>query len=107
MYAGRPHVASGRDHRLDADEAASETVADTTPIDSEAVDVPNAEDVPTSADVDPMTDAADTSVSEPEDADAGSEEDVCVPQCQGAECGPDGCGGSCGGTTRAAHAAAR
>jgi len=28
--------------------------------------------------------------------DISSEEEVCVPQCEGLECGPDGCGGICG-----------
>ncbi|MBM4353795.1 MAG: hypothetical protein FJ109_08360 [Deltaproteobacteria bacterium] len=40
--------------------------------------------------------AGDVSSPETEVQDADVVEDACVPDCQGKQCGPDGCGGSCG-----------
>ncbi|MFH1529505.1 MAG: hypothetical protein ABIK09_02095 [Pseudomonadota bacterium] len=41
-------------------------------------------------------DVFEDDVYEGAEAEPGVEPRVCVPQCGGAECGPDGCGGTCG-----------
>ena len=42
------------------------------------------------------TDAAPADATAPEDAGPSDDPDVCQPACLAKECGPDGCGGTCG-----------
>ena len=43
-----------------------------------------------------LPDAGDTATLDVEDTTGDIPLDACVPQCDGLNCGPDGCGGSCG-----------
>ncbi|MBM4355951.1 MAG: hypothetical protein FJ109_19545, partial [Deltaproteobacteria bacterium] len=95
--------------KYSADPACETDVPDIQDLDgatdvSDGQDQEDAMDVPDLQDQDGVTDVPDmedqdgvTDVPDLEDQDeAEGSEDVCVPDCEGKQCGDDGCGGSCG-----------